>query len=161
MNTIKIFNVEIEGIDKCGKDTICDYLKQIDVSEYVFKSRGLISQIAYSKLYNRDITFYVDEGYISNTLFVLLDVDEEDWKIRCKLTNEPNMGHSFSKSSKIFNDVFSDLKKKYPQYNSHFIKINSSMFTPYSISNQIRQELNNLNVIYGMKILRQKSMKLS
>lgn len=145
MKNIKVFNVEIEGIDKCGKDTICDYLIQIDPSEYMFKARGILSQIAYAKLYNRDIQFDVDEKYLANTMIVLLDVYEEDWKVRCKLTNEPDMNFSFAECRQEFFNAFLKLKEKYAQYKNHFMIINSSDNTPYTIAKIIKKKLRNLN----------------
>lgn len=52
---LKIFNVEVDGIDKCGKDSVRPYLFYLEPGKYLCRARGLISQIAYAKLYNRDI----------------------------------------------------------------------------------------------------------
>ena len=46
-------NIQIDGIDKTGKDLILQYVTRLSNHKYVIQSRGLISQIAYSKIYNR------------------------------------------------------------------------------------------------------------
>ena len=45
-------------------------------------------------------------------MFVRLTVDKEDWKIRCKVHNEPPMPESFDFMLKAYDVVFDEFRKK-------------------------------------------------
>lgn len=139
---IKIFNVELDGIDKCGKDSIRPYLFYLEPGKYLCRSRGIMSQIAYATLYNRDLKFDIQD-YAKNTLFVLLDINEEDWEIRCKMTNEPKT-FSFYTMRQTFYNAFYALKK-YGVPKNQLMIFNTSDNTPYSIMKQIQARLKLLN----------------
>lgn len=76
-----------------------------------------------------------------NTLFVMLNVDEEDWKIRCKIHNEPEMPLSFHKMTKAYHDMFSVFKNN----GFHVVEYNTSKMTQYEISKSIIDILDKLN----------------
>lgn len=141
--TFKYFNVELEGIDKCGKDSIRPYIFLLEPGKYMCRARGLMSQIAYSSLYNRNFEFDAKE-YVKNTLFVLLDVDEQDWKFRCKLTNEPNPNFDFSKMRNAFIDSINELKKIGVK-DEQILQFNTSVDTPYTIAKRVCEHLEYLN----------------
>ena len=84
----KVFNIEFDGIDKVGKDTIMKQIFSMAPNKYIPKARGIMSQIAYSALNNRNYEYEINKGYLDNTLIVYLTVDEDDWKVRCDLSNE-------------------------------------------------------------------------
>ena len=84
----KVFNVEFDGMDKAGKDSIMAQIFSAAPNKYISNARGLLSQVAYAKLYNRDWEYDFTDGYLDNTLFVYLTVDQADWKIRCDVTHE-------------------------------------------------------------------------
>lgn len=150
MKSFKVFNVEFDGIDKSGKDTIMKQIFSAAPNLYIPKSRGLISQIAYSHIYNRDFEYKVTKGYLENTLFVLLDVEEEDWKIRCDISGEHlnNRYRSdmegdveFVSNTEGFNFAYDYLKS----LGANIIRFNTSVLTPYQIIKNVIAILDNLN----------------
>ena len=88
VNNIRVFEVEFDGIDKCGKDTLVQTMFKVFPNYCAYQARGLQSQIAYSHLYDRPWNYPVTDGYKENALFVYLDVEKEDWLQRLKDTNE-------------------------------------------------------------------------
>lgn len=145
MTKLRVFNIELDGIDKCGKDSIRPYVFYLEPGKYMCRSRGLISQIAYAKLYNRDFDWDAVD-YVKNTLFVLVEVDKRDWMIRCKLTNEPDTGFTYEEMQKAFRDAVYELKERFCVRDSRILVINSSDYTPYLIAKKIVHQLNYLNV---------------
>jgi hypothetical protein len=149
----KVFNVEFDGIDKSGKDSIMKQIFSYAPNKYIPKARGLISQLAYTKIFNRDAEYDVSDGYLDNTLFVLLTVDEDDWNIRCDLSqeHEKNKNRSdveaaieWKSNSKAFEDAYKTLKSKYND-DRHFMKFNTSEITPVNIIKAVVQRLDELN----------------
>ena len=125
---IKVYKIFIDGIDKSGKDLIAAYVDQLSGHKYVVKSRGVLSQIAYSYLYHR--TFEYDLSSEANTLHVLLKVDFDDWRVRCKMTNEPEI--DFAKNVAAFDYAFDLTADKL-----HIECFNTSVKTPYRIAEAI------------------------
>lgn len=141
---INIFNVEFDGIDKCGKDSVKPYLFYLEPGKYLSRARGLISQLAYARLYNRDIEFDATD-YVKNTLFVLLLVDKQDWEIRCKLTNEPDTGFSFEEMQNAFKHSINRLHCDFDVPTERVIVFNTSHTTPFEISKKVCERLEYLN----------------
>lgn len=141
---INIFNVEFDGIDKCGKDSVKPYLFYLEPGKYLSRARGLISQLAYARLYNRDIEFDAID-YAKNTLFVLLVVDKQDWEIRCKLTNEPDTGFSFEEMQNAFRHSISKLHFDFGVPLERIMIFNTSHVTPFEISKKVCERLEYLN----------------
>lgn len=141
---LKVFNIELDGIDKCGKDSIRPYVFYLEPGKYLCRARGLISQLVYAKLYKRDIEWETND-YIKNTLFVLLDVDKEDWEIRCKITNEPKPDFTYEEMTQAFYKVRWELENHYKVPNRHILLLNTSDWTPYDIAKKIIQHLDYLN----------------
>ncbi|HOY90892.1 MAG TPA: hypothetical protein PK891_04175, partial [Bacteroidales bacterium] len=77
--------IEIEGIDKTGKDLIKAYITQLSNYKYIVQSRGLLSNMVYAEKYSRDY----DYTLMYRPIVVYLDVDEEDRHVRCLISNEP------------------------------------------------------------------------
>lgn len=144
MKPIKIFNIEIDGIDKTGKDSIKPYIFYLEPGKFLTRSRGLISQVAFAKLYNREFDWDALE-YTKNTLFVLLTVDELDWSIRCKITNEPDTGFTFEQMQTAFMHAYVDVKDRFNVPDEQMLIINTTEHTPYVIASAIRNRLNELN----------------
>lgn len=149
----RVFNVEFDGIDKSGKDSIMKQMFSVVPNKYIPKSRGLISQIAYANLFKRDADYVVTKGYMDNTLFVLLTVDEEDWNIRCDLTGEhaKNKLRSdvegeiiYKSNSEAFLKAYTDLIRLYGD-EKHFMMFNTSKMTPYQIITSVVDRLEELN----------------
>ena len=154
--TITVFNVELEGIDKCGKDTIRNTMLNVFPNVCSIKARGILSQLAYERLYNRPWTYPVSEGYIKNTFIVKLDINEDDWINRLTLSNEieNNAKRSdvdfiadYKRHMQAFEDAWNyfrnlDVAKN---YQDHFLCCNTSVFSAVEIANLIRLHLIKLN----------------
>lgn len=145
MKNIKVFNIEFDGIDKCGKDTIKSQIWYFAPGMYLPRARGLISQIAYTKLYNRDVNYNIDIGYVKNTLFVLLDVDKDDWNIRCKLTNEPESDFTYDEMREAFVFAIQYLKDRFDIPDEHILMFNTSQITSFNIAKEVITRLEQLN----------------
>lgn len=141
---LKVFNIELDGIDKCGKDSVRPYVFYLEPGKYLCRARGLISQIAYAKLYKRNIE-WDGADYTKNTLFVLLEVDKQDWEIRCKLTNEPNIGFTYEEMTQAFKLALYELKERFDVPENHILVFNTSEYTPYAIADEIKTHLEYLN----------------
>lgn len=141
---LKVFNIELDGIDKCGKDSVRPYVFYLEPGKYLCRARGLISQIAYAKLYKRDIE-WDGTDYAKNTLFVLLEVNKHDWEIRCKLTNEPNTGFTYEEMTQAFKLALYELKERFDVPENHILVFNTSEYTPYAIADEIKTHLEYLN----------------
>ena len=141
---LKVFNIELDGIDKCGKDSVKPYVFYLEPGKYLCRARGLISQIAYAKLYKRNIECD-GADYAKNTLFVLLEVDKQDWEIRCKLTNEPNTGFTYEEMTQAFKLALYELKERFDVPENHILVFNTSEYTPYAIADEIKTHLEYLN----------------
>lgn len=141
---LKVFNIELDGIDKCGKDSVKPYVFYLEPGKYLCRARGLISQIAYAKLYKRNIE-WDGADYAKSTLFVLLEVDKQDWEIRCKLTNEPNTGFTYEEMTQAFKLALYELKERFDVPENHILVFNTSEYTPYAIADEIKTHLEYLN----------------
>ena len=135
---LKYYNIEIDGIDKTGKDTLCQYLYRMSNKQYSIKVRGIISLIAYSKLFHRNVEYDLS-SINKNTIYVVLTANEEDWKIRCKITNEQSI--DFTKHVNAFNDALVQLSDK----GFNVLVFDTSTMTPYQIAKEIISECNLLN----------------
>lgn len=136
---MKYDTIVLEGIDKTGKDTILRYICELSNYKYLVQSRGILSQIAYSKLYNRDYKYEIKNKY-NNVLFVYLTVDREDWNIRCNMTNEPVI--SYDDNVDAFHYTIIECCKYI-----NIINFNTSKKTPYQIAKQIVEYMNELNEV--------------
>lgn len=145
MKNIKVFNIEFDGIDKCGKDTVKSQIWYFAPGMYLPRARGLISQLAYAKLYKRDVNYDIERGYVMNTLFVLLEVDKHDWEIRCKLTNEPNTGFTYEEMTQAFKLALYEIKERFNVPENQILVFNTSEHTPYTIAYEIKTHLEYLN----------------
>ena len=145
MKNIKVFNIEFDGIDRCGKDTVKSQIWYLAPGMYLPRARGLISQIAYAKLYNRDVNYDIDIGYTENTLFVLLDVDEDDWNIRCKLTNEPDFDFTYTEMREAFMFAIQYLKNYFNIPDKRILVFNTTQMTSFNIAKEVTTRLEQLN----------------
>lgn len=141
---LKVFNIELDGIDKCGKDSVRPYVFYLEPGKYLCRARGLISQIAYAKLYKRNIE-WDGADYAKNTLFVLFEVNKHDWEIRCKLTNEPNTGFTYEEMTQAFKLALYELKERFNVPENQILVFNTSEYTPYAIAGEIKTHLEYLN----------------
>lgn len=152
----KVFNIEFDGADKVGKDSIMRQIFSIAPNQYIPKTRGIISQLAFSKMFNRDTEYLYTDGYLENTLFVLLTVDEDDWKVRCDLTHEHENNKKrndvdgeikYKASMEAFDYAYNYIKDNAPESirEKHFMKFNTSETTPIKIIKAVVERLEELN----------------
>ena len=71
LTKLSYYYIEIDGIDKTGKDTLWHYIDYMSGRKYVINSRGIISQVAYSCLYDRKYTYMPTSEVIA-----LMNMDE-------------------------------------------------------------------------------------
>lgn len=119
--------IEIEGIDKSGKDILVSYLCKLTNYKYVAHSRGLLSNMVYSDKYKKSYNY----DLIYKPIIVYLDVDEEDRQVRCKLTNEPPIDANLDRN--LFQKHIKILKSK----GFTILYYNTSETTPYKIAKDI------------------------
>lgn len=134
----KYYHIFVDGIDKTGKDTVCVYLDRLSGRSVIAKPRGILSQIAYSELFKRGYEY--DLSFQDNVVNVLLEVDKEDWEVRCALSNEKKI--DYDSHSHCFKKSFKYLQQK---SNSITLCYNTSHMTPYEIAKDILEKVNILN----------------
>ena len=78
---------------------------------------------------------YLTLDSFKNVTFVHLVADDEDLKIRCKLTNEPTF--NLERDKKAFKDQFDKMVKD----GFDVMTINTSHFTPYKAAKLIVQHM--------------------
>lgn len=126
---MKYYSICIDGIDKTGKDTLLGFIDQLSNHKYIINVRGMLSQIAYANLYNRDFNYdLVPQQYILN---ILLTVDEEDWKTRCKLTREPVI--DYAENCRVFCEAYDVLENA----GLPVATFNTTHMTPYQIAKAV------------------------
>lgn len=149
----KVFNVEFDGMDKAGKDSIMAQIFSAAPNKYISNARGLLSQIAYAKLYNRDWEYEFTDGYLDNTLFVYLTVDQGDWKVRCEVSHEfeKNKFRSdlegeleYTSNRDAFEYAYEVVKDRLKN-KSQIMKFNTTEVTPYNIIMEVVKRLEELN----------------
>ena len=116
--------IEVEGIDKTGKDTLVKYIANLSDYKYTIHARGILSQLVYNDKYNRDYTYRLSH----KPLIILLDVDDDDHAIRCKLTNEPAINKN------IDNYAFIKYSELLEYYGFTVLRYNTSELTPINIA---------------------------
>lgn len=134
---LKYWEIELDGVDKTGKDLLCYYLCKLSNYTLSINVRGLISQIAYNEKFNRDIEYDIT-NISKNKIFILLTAEEEDLYIRCKNTNEEL--YDFKKDLKLFNTAANTIQS----YGYTVWKFNTSEFTPYILAKLILVKLSML-----------------
>lgn len=134
MAKYRFFNITLEGIDKTCKNLLASYLWYLSEKNIQVQDRGLISQIAYAKLYNRDIGF--DLTRLKNdTYYIFLTTDKKDWEIRCKISNEPSI--NFEKNS----EAFEEAKKLLLEKGYTVLSYSVSEQSIYHLAKQIIEDL--------------------
>lgn len=136
---MKYYTVHFEGIDKTGKDTISKYFDQICGHIYVNDTRGLITNITYNRIFNRDVSYDIEND--KNQVYVYLTCNEEDRNIRCKLTGEPPLGKDKDELLAEYQKTIDEMRK------AGFIiyEYDTSKMTAYSISKDLLQKMKDLN----------------
>ena len=139
MSNMKYYVVSLDGCDKTGKTSLVQYLARLSNFTLNILDRGPITNIVWNKIQNRDVVYDLDMW--KSTLFVRLTVNIEDWKIRCKVHNEPPMPESFHFMTNAYDIVFEEFRQKGFQT----MTFNTSQMTQWEISNAIIKKLDELN----------------
>ena len=121
--------ISCEGIDKSGKELIGKYINILGKYKYVLMDRVLLSNIAYARINNRKYEYNL--ASYTNWIIVYLTVEKEDWEVRCKLSNEPDI--NYEQHLKIFNATAMELDKA----GIPILVYNTSTYTPYAIAKDI------------------------
>lgn len=119
--------IDIEGIDKTGKDLIRQYITILSNYKYVVRARGILSNMVYAEKYGRNY----DYTLIYRPIVVYLDVNEEDRRVRCLISNEPSIDAEFDKR------LFNKYKKKLIEEGITVLEFNTTEQTPFSIAKQV------------------------
>ena len=137
MEQLKYNTVVLDGIDKTGKDLISHYVFELSEKRYLCYARGLMSMIAYNDLFNRPYLYEYEKQ--TGVLNILLTVKYDDWKIRCKVTNEPSL--DFEAHTKAFEKArlaLVDAGQNVPVFDT-------SEYSPYRIAKMIVKIMAKLN----------------
>ena len=134
MDKMRYYTVILEGIDKTGKDTIRQYVWQMNKSLNVF-CRGYISLEVYNQKFNRGKSY---SAPYKDALYVLLTAEKDDWQIRCNISNEPVI--DYENDSKLFRDVYNSLDNTYAK-----MEVNTTCCTAFQIACQIIHKIDELN----------------
>ena len=127
--------IVIEGIDKTGKDILTNYLRVLSNNKYCCYSRGVISDTAYEMIYGRT----VHQREITDNVFsVLLTANEDDLKVRFKLTKEPEI--DIEQHLEVFRDVFYTMT-----VDKFSVEFNTSDMTPITIAKHILEIVDYIN----------------
>lgn len=124
------WNIEIDGVDRVGKNTLAPYLTFLSNYRFAIKPRGLLTQLVYSKKFNRYYKYDYD-SYKEHTVIVLLYADEEDLKERFWNTNEKEINIKYDMI--MFENEANMLISK----GFKVLKYNTSHITHYDIAKDI------------------------
>ena len=136
---LKYYVIVLDGIDKTGKDLIAKYVFELSGKRYITIARGIMSMIAYSKLFCRDFEYNLEAEKLAPVVNVLLTVDKRDWEIRCKINDEPNIDYD------MHSKAFTDASVQLLQAGILVRKYNTSDMTPFNIAKAIVSFVHTLN----------------
>lgn len=131
---VKGYLIEVEGIDKCGKDLVKTYITQLSNYKYIVQARGILSNMVYAEKYNRNYNYNLQY----KPIIIYLNVEKDDWEIRCNMTNEPKI--NYDKDKQLFDKYISILGSQ----GVTILEYNTSKETPIQIAKSI---LNYLEII--------------
>ena len=131
----------IEGIDRTGKDTLHRYIERLSNFKYVINTRGIMTQLAYNKKFNRDYTYHLKE--YEGDIIVYLYAEPEDLEVRFKMTNEPKLNDGKTLREGIEDDLklFQDISHELADRGFIILKYNTTEDTPYTIARRVISEL--------------------
>ena len=109
MRKMEYHTIVLEGIDKTGKDSLARYIDEVSGHRYVLPRRGVVSNIAYAKLYGRaDFPEYPLDQHSHEVYVLLRCTSKVDWEMRCRLTGEAPI--SYEKNVAAFEEVWANFK---------------------------------------------------
>lgn len=128
--------LEIEGMDKTGKDTIASYIGLLSNYKYTINVRGILTQIVYNDKFNRNNDYVLP--YIP--FIVFLDVDNTDHAVRCSITKEPKI--NIDKDREVYHAYIDELRK----IGATVLEYNTSEMTPIQIAKDVISYLNTIDI---------------
>jgi len=131
--------IEIEGIDKTGKNLLQEYIVKLSNYKYIVHPRGILSALVYSNKYQRNY----DYEFNYKPIIVYLDVDEPDRQIRCEINNEPAI------SALTDRILFEQSLEQLQQEGYTILKYNTSVMTPYAIAKDVINKIENKDDMKG------------
>lgn len=121
------YTIEIEGIDKTGKDLIKQYIIELSNYKYVVHTRGILSNMVYAEKYNRDFDYIINY----KPIIIYLEVNRDDWDIRCKINHEPKTDYELDLN--LFEKYINTLKTQEVM----ILRYNTSEITPINIAKSV------------------------
>lgn len=121
------YTIEIEGIDKTGKDLIKQYIIELSNYKYVVHTRGILSNMVYAEKYNRDFDYIINY----KPIIIYLEVNRDDWDIRCKINHEPKIDYELDLN--LFEKYINTLKTQEVM----ILRYNTSEITPINIAKSV------------------------
>lgn len=134
---MKYWEIEIDGTDKTGKDLLLQYICVLGKYKYSINPRGLMSQLVYTKKFNRDYVYDL-EVLNKNKVYVMLYAEPDDLEVRCRVTHEPK--YDYIEDTKLYHEVYSELESK----GFKLLKFNTSEVTPYNIAKSVIEYIESL-----------------
>ena len=129
-----IARVEVEGLDRTGKDTLVGYIDRMCGRIVPVSSRGLMSTIAYADIFNRFMSAEYTNALLNankETFVVYLTCDKKDWELRMKMSgHEPidferhTLAFEYAKRAILGSDVL-------------LYEFNTTKQTPYQIAEMV------------------------
>lgn len=135
-----ICRIEVEGVDRTGKDTLVGYLDYLSGRTMPVGSRGILSTMAYADLYSREIPDL--DGMIDGnrtTLVVLLSANEEDLELRLKMSHHPNIDIGLEQ------EIFARQADILENEGIPVLRYNTSYNTPYAIAKEVISIMRRMN----------------
>ena len=129
--TINNIAIEIEGVDKAGKDTIGPYITTITNYAYAVNCRGALTQVVYNDKFHRNHDYVM----LYKPLVVFLDVSNDDHQIRCAISHEPKI--NINKDREAYYRYIEEFEK----LGITVLKFNTSEKTPMQIAKEVNEYL--------------------
>lgn len=135
----KYYCISFEGLDRTGKGQIGKYVDILGKHKYVLMDRGIMSNITYARMYGRDYQYDIDQ--FKPWTFAYFVCDEEDWQVRCKMSNEPAI--DFVQNL----EEFEKTRMMFEQKGFDVLFINTSRISPYDAALKIIQHMEKKNAM--------------
>ena len=128
--------IEIEGVDKAGKNLLEKYIEQLSNYAYTINVRRILTQRVYNDKFGRNNTYALPY----KPFIIFLDVDNVDHAIRCAATNEPKI--NVNKDRTVYYKYIEKLKEN----NITVLTYNTSEMTPYMIAKDVIEQLSKISI---------------
>ena len=128
--------IEIEGMDKTGKDTLAKYLGLMANYAYTINVRGILTQLVYNDKFGRNNMYALPY----RPFIVFLDVDNVDHAVRCVAAGEPKININKDR------EVYYKYIKKFKELGITVLTYNTSEMTPYMIAKDVIEQLSKIDI---------------